>query len=211
MALDSVNCDPCINRRAYVLKAILHGTSDDAFWLKLSASARQSALDMRIHLDLELYPPGGFSDEGMARDIRRAADLKSESDKIDGLIVTIPSPTVAEAVRYAAKRGMPVFGLNSGYDEVSGRGGLVEDGSILFFTAMNEKMGGEMAADYFLRDFVGGNSQNQSHESSDTTMLDYYYYPDFLNGYCGNVSSRRGFGELGVSLLESKDECCEKW
>jgi len=211
MALDSVNCDPCINRRAYVLKAILHGTSDDAFWSKLSASARQSALEMRIHLDLELYPPGGFSDEGMARDIRRAADSKSESDKIDGLIVTIPSPAVAEAVRYAAKRGMPVFGLNSGYDEVSGRGGLVEDGSILFFTAMNEKMGGEMAADYFLRDLLGGNSQNQSQESIDSTMSDYYYYPDFLNGYCGYISSRRGFGELGVSFFESKEECCEIW
>ena len=47
--------------------------------------------------------------------------------------------------------GMPVFGLNSGFDVVSGRGGL--NGKVMFFTAMNERLGGEKAAQYFLRGF----------------------------------------------------------
>ena len=63
----------------------------------------------------------------MARDIRAAASSaanganndEDEDTIIHALIVTIPSETVANAVRYVADRGMPVFGLNySGYELV---------------------------------------------------------------------------------------------
>ena len=36
---------------------------------------------------------------------------------------------------------MPVFGLNSGYEEVSGIGGLIEEGAVLFFTARTKGSG----------------------------------------------------------------------
>ena len=145
-----LSCDPCIDRTSYKLKAILHGSSDDPFWQKLNASAHQSALDMRVNLELELYEPGGYNEDRMARDIKSTLN----SDNIpDALIVTIPSAAVADAVKYVSERGVPVCGLNSGFDEVSGRGGLVDGGNVLFFTAMNERLGGEKAAQYFLREF----------------------------------------------------------
>ena len=119
-----LNCNPCIDRTSYKLKAILHGSTDDQFWQKLNASAHQSALDMRVNLELQLYEPGDYNEDRMARDIKSMLD----SDNIpDALIVTIPSVIVADAVKYVSERGVPVFGMNSGYDLVSGRGG----GSIL--------------------------------------------------------------------------------
>ncbi len=148
VATVQLNCEPCIDRTLHTIKAILHGTSNDGFWQKLAASARQSALDMRVNLELELYPPGGYDEERMASEIRAASDRATSG--YDALIVTIPSQVVANAVRYASDRGMPVFGLNSGFEEVSGKGGMAEEGAVLFFTAMNERLGGEKAAQYFI-------------------------------------------------------------
>ena len=119
--------------------------------MKLAAAARQSAIDMRVNLELELYEEGGYSEERMAGDIRRVVDDGGE--KVDALIVTIPSPMVEEAVKEVAGKGMPIFGMNSGFDAVTGPGGLIEEGAVLFFTAMNERLGGEEAAKYFLQGY----------------------------------------------------------
>ena len=90
----------------------------------------------------------------MADDIRAAVASETQ---VDALIVSIPSKAVASAVRYAAEQGMPVFGVKSGFEFASGPEGLVEDGSLLFFTATDERLGGEKAASYFLEEFSGGN------------------------------------------------------
>ena len=50
-----LNCDPCINRQTYRIKAIVHGTSRDKFWQRIRASAVQAAKDMRVELDFDLY------------------------------------------------------------------------------------------------------------------------------------------------------------
>lgn len=180
-----LNCKPCIDRTSYKLKAILHGSSDDPFWQKLNASAHQSALDMRISLDLKLYEPGDYNEDRMARDIKSMLD----SDNInipDALIVTIPSVVVADAAKYVSERGVPIFGMNSGYDLVTGRGGLVEEGNVLFFTAMNERLGGERSAEYFLREFgfVEGDDNNIPNISrpfaATTGVQDKRYYGDGL-------------------------------
>ena len=146
-----LSCEPCIDRRSYTLRAILHGSSDDPFWQKLAASARQSAIDMRVNLDLQLYEPGVYTEDKMAADIKAVVDSES-SGNVNALIVTIPSQVVADAVRYVAGQGMPVFGMNSGLDLVSGRGGLIDQGKVLFFTESNERLGGEMAARFVLRE-----------------------------------------------------------
>ena len=69
---------------------------------------------MRINLILELYNPEEYSDERMANDIRSSASISGmiddeedgsiSSSRIDALIVTIPSQTVANAVRFVADR-----------------------------------------------------------------------------------------------------------
>eukprot|EP00957_Ditylum_brightwellii_P027443 2074672-Ditylum_brightwellii.AAC.1 len=97
---------------------------------------RQAARDMRITLESELYPT--YSDAQMAHDIRAAANAGAW----DGLVVTIPSDIVQEAVAYAAPK-IPIFGLNSGSDrQVKG---------VLGFVAMDEYLGGAMAAQEFLQ------------------------------------------------------------
>lgn len=115
MSMSSIqlNCNPCIDRSSYTIRAIFHGTTNDEYWTKLAASAEQAALDMRINLILELYNPGQYSEERMANDIRSSASISGIIDdeeddmlnsRIDALIVTIPSQTVANAVRFVADR-----------------------------------------------------------------------------------------------------------
>ena len=98
-----LDCISCIDRNSFTLRAVVHGTSDDYFWQRFATSARQSAQDMRVNLQLELYSPGEFSDKRMSDDIRAAV----VDENVDALIVTIPSSKmVANAIRYAADSGM---------------------------------------------------------------------------------------------------------
>ena len=50
-----IDCDPCIDRPTYKIRAIVHGTKDDAFWQRVRAASVQSGLDMRIDLEFDLY------------------------------------------------------------------------------------------------------------------------------------------------------------
>ena len=62
-----------------------------------------------------------------------------------------------------------MFGLNSGFEEVSGRGSMAEEGSVLFFTAMNERLGGAKAAQQFTIEVIGiSNGENNLHLSNTT-------------------------------------------
>ena len=118
----ALRCDPCIDRPAYALRAIVHGTASDPFWRGLRAAAVQSARDLRIGLDFPLSD--AFDPDRMARDIRASAAGRSSgsgaaaasgADRPDALLVTIPSPAVEAAVAEAVAAGVPVFGMNSGY------------------------------------------------------------------------------------------------
>lgn len=145
----NLSCDPCIDRPSYNLRAIVHGTSDDAFWLRMRAASVQAARDMRIQLDFELYET--FDPDRMAGDILEAAAAGAENmmdgdrkdNRPDALVVTIPSPIVEEAIVQALEMGMPVFGLNSGYD-------VAEAAGVMGFVAMDEYLGGKAAAEEFV-------------------------------------------------------------
>jgi len=136
---NGLNCDPCINRPLYRIRAIVHGTSDDMFWQRLRASSIQAANDMRVHLDFTLYDE--YDPESMAIDIESVSTGPSPPD---ALIVTIPSSTVESAIAKATKY-IPVFGMNSGYD-------LANRVGVLDFVAMDEYEGGYMAAKQFLEE-----------------------------------------------------------
>ncbi|CAJ1935040.1 unnamed protein product [Cylindrotheca closterium] len=133
-------CDPCIERSEYNLKAILHGGSDDSFWLEIQAAMRQAALDMRVNLELELSPET-LSPEEMALRIVAAIDSR---DSFDALIVTIPSPEVKTAVKSAIDSGIPVFGLNLGSEDARSIG-------VRGFVAQDEYRAGQAAAEEFAR------------------------------------------------------------
>jgi len=121
------DCNPCVNRTKYKIRAIVHGTSSDKFWIQIREAALQSARDMRVELRFDLYET--YDAERMALDILEAASPDSLGDRPDALIVTVPEPVVEEAIRDSSN-SIPIFGMNSGYDRARGAG-------ILGFVAMD--------------------------------------------------------------------------
>lgn len=135
-----LSCDPCLERPSLRVRAITHGSPDVLFWKQIEKAAVQAARDMRVRFAFEFYEN---DHEAMARAILQA------STEADALIVSVPSPVVRDAVRRAVlEAGMPVFGMNSGYD-------ANEDSGVLTFVAMDEYLGGQQAAQTFLKELDG--------------------------------------------------------
>jgi ABC-type sugar transport system substrate-binding protein len=139
-----LDCDPCIKRSEYTLQAILHGTSSELFWLEMQASMRQAALDMGVSLTIELSEV--FNAQRMAQEIKNAAT----SHDIDALIVTIPNDIVQEAVAQVIADGMPVFGVNVGYE-------VAQELGILGYAAQDDYLAGQQAAQQFLKNANNSN------------------------------------------------------
>lgn len=134
-----LQCDPCIERPNYYIRAIVHGTANGVFWRQVRAAALQAASDLRIHFDMHLYE--SFDVDQMANDILQAVQAPNQF-RPDALIVTIPSEKVHQAVRTALEY-VPVFGLNSGYSKAESLG-------VLGFVAMDEYVAGVEAARQFI-------------------------------------------------------------
>lgn len=148
------DCDPCIARNEYTLKAILHGTSDDDFWLQVQSAMRQAATDMGVILDIELRRT--FNSYQMAQEI----DAASRNPDFDALIVTIPDELVQESIAIAIEeQKKPIFGMNLGYEVARSLG-------ILGFAAQDEYVAGTAAAEEFLR---RGNVTNALFVNNDGT------------------------------------------
>jgi simple sugar transport system substrate-binding protein len=122
------------------LKAIVHGTDKDEFWLQVRSAMQQAALDMGVMLELELRKETDSAQ--MSQEIMEAA--RNPSKNYAALIVTIPDEIVQTAVSFAIDKGVPVFGFNLGY-EVAGEIG------VLGFAAQDDYVAGVAAAEEFLR------------------------------------------------------------
>jgi simple sugar transport system substrate-binding protein len=164
-------CDPCVERSEYTIKGIFHGTKDNDFWLQVQAAAVQSGKDMRVNFNVELYDT--FDPDQMAQDIREAITAKPNA-----LVLTIPSDTVAAAVSEAIAAGVPVFGLNSGYQ-------LAKDLGVLGFVAQDEVLAGQEAAAQMLALAPSGVAS-----------------PLYMNSEVGNsaLDQRREGFEIGLNL-----------
>jgi ABC-type sugar transport system substrate-binding protein len=125
-----LDCDPCIERANYNIKAITHGLSDELFWQKNKASMIEASKDMGVNFVMDLYDT--FDSETMAADIRAAAD-----GSVDALIVTIPSKEVQDAVA-DVKDTVSVFGFNQDLDDDFTR-------SLLGFVGSDEAEAGQVA------------------------------------------------------------------
>lgn len=132
-----LDCDPCIDRPTYTVRAIVHGTKIDAFWQRVRAASIQSGKDMRINLEFELYET--FDPQQMATDIIDAATSPTPPA---ALVVTIPAPIVEDAIVEALKY-VPIFGMNSGFE-------IAEQLGVFGFVAMDEYLGGQDAGREFL-------------------------------------------------------------
>lgn len=138
VASQRFDCDPCIDRKTYNVRAIVHGERNDPFWEELLEAAEQSGVDMGVNFDMTLYD--SFQSDIMASDIEATA---SSADPPDAMIVSVPTDTVRAAVEFAVNAGIPVFGVN--------RGDELQDIGLFDFVGMDQQAGGEMAAKELLK------------------------------------------------------------
>ncbi|CAB9527689.1 Periplasmic binding proteins and sugar binding domain of LacI family [Seminavis robusta] len=134
------NCDPCIERSGTSIQAIVHGASDDTFWMQVQAAMKQSASDMNVEFSLS-FAEGGNADslyDNMASQITQAAG------NAQALIVSIPegSDKVKQAVETVISGGTPVFGLESGYQ-------VAKSAGLSSFIGMDDELAGKTAAENF--------------------------------------------------------------
>jgi simple sugar transport system substrate-binding protein len=162
-----VDCDPCIKRSEYTLQAILHGTSSEIFWLEIQASMRQAALDMGVSLTIDLSEV--FNSQVMAQEIKNAA----ASNAIDALLVTIPNEIVKEAVAQVIADGMPVFGVNVGYE-------VAQELGILGYAAQDDYLAGQRAGEEFFKNanvssavFINPDPTSQTMQARQAGFADY--------------------------------------
>jgi len=160
--------DNCVDRPSYYIKVIVHGTSQDADWRQLRTSMLQTARDLKIDLEMDLYDIDGrdgiiFDPQRMANDIKAVASSEG-AFRPDALIVTVPDATVQAALgeMMESSPDIPVFGLNSG-------GELAQTLGILGYVSMDEYYAGTVAGDYLkgLLPVSDGSGSNQT-----ATVLD---------------------------------------
>lgn len=139
----NLDCDPCIERTNFKIRAIVHGLAQDDYWMQMSAAMHQAAKDMRVDFEMDdLWQV--FDPVKMAESIRSLMTEKQEEIP-DALIVTIPSNEVREAVKeLIEKTKIPVFGMNSGYREAKELG-------LMCHIAQDEYLAGQQAALHFLK------------------------------------------------------------
>jgi simple sugar transport system substrate-binding protein len=91
------------------IAVVTHGQASDSFWAivrnGIDAAARQTDVNVTYR------SPDVFSVGAMRRLIEEAV-----ASRPDGLVVSIPSPAVAGAIRRAVRAGIPVVSINSGSD-----------------------------------------------------------------------------------------------
>jgi simple sugar transport system substrate-binding protein len=157
---ESLDCDPCIERKNYKIRAIYHGDTADPFWQQVSAAAIQAAENMGVELEVTLYEE--FSPEKMAQDI-----IQVIANPPDALIVSIPAQVVETAVKQVVDAGIPVFGCNSGYKVAIGLG-------VLAHVAQDDYVAGVEAAKEFIKISEGeiGSSLLINHEKGNTGIED---------------------------------------
>ena len=86
----SYDCDPCLERPGFKIRAIVHGTKNDPFWRPVTIAMRQVANDMRINLEIRGLASASFDEEQMVRDIETTIEHdNNDSEHVNALVVTI--------------------------------------------------------------------------------------------------------------------------
>jgi simple sugar transport system substrate-binding protein len=91
------------------IAVVTHGQASSPFWTIVRTGVQAAARQMNAQVDYEA--PDVYSLERMIDLIDRAV-----ASEPDGLIVSVPEPGLAPAIRRAVKAGIPVVSINSGSD-----------------------------------------------------------------------------------------------
>jgi simple sugar transport system substrate-binding protein len=123
---ETASC-PCIDRSQIKLRGITHGITTDTFWDTVYEAFGHAAADFGV--DVEVIRPEPSDD---LYDVMAAAIQDFCSQGIDGLIVSIPSSIVAEALSTCLDNSISVISLNAGSSEAKELGLMNHLGQIEF-------------------------------------------------------------------------------
>jgi simple sugar transport system substrate-binding protein len=105
------------------IAVVTHGPASSKFWAIIRNGVDSAARRLDVLVDYK--SPDVFSVARMSELIDQAVATKP-----DGLVVSIPSPGLAPAIRRAVKAGIPVISINSGSDVFRSLGVLVHVGQV---------------------------------------------------------------------------------
>ena len=106
-------CD-CFDRSEVRIGGVVHGIVADPFWDIIFSSAKQSANDMNVTLDMERYDnsmSGVSLHETMALKITNLCN-----ENVDGIFVSIPTLEngILEALQWCSTLRVPIISINAG-------------------------------------------------------------------------------------------------
>jgi simple sugar transport system substrate-binding protein len=105
------------------IAVVTHGPASSKFWAIIRNGVDSAARRLDVLVDYK--SPDVFSVERMSELIDQAVATKP-----DGLVVSIPAPGLAPAIRRAVRAGIPVISINSGSDVFRSLGVLVHVGQV---------------------------------------------------------------------------------
>ncbi|MDA0160240.1 substrate-binding domain-containing protein [Solirubrobacter ginsenosidimutans] len=105
------------------IAVVTHGPASSKFWAIIRNGVDSAARRLDVLVDYK--SPDVFSVERMSELIDQAVATKP-----DGLVVSIPAPGLAPAIRRAVDAGIPVISINSGSDVFRSLGVLVHVGQV---------------------------------------------------------------------------------
>src|SRR3954466_1571223 len=103
------------------IAVVTHGQASSPFWVIVRNGVDAAERQMNVQVDYEA--PDVYSLDRMIALIDAAV-----ASKPDGLVVSIPEPGLAPAIRRAVKAGIPVVSINSGSDVFRSLGVLAHVG-----------------------------------------------------------------------------------
>lgn len=107
--------------RSIRIAVVTHGAAASAFWAIVKNGVDAAARQMSVSVSYR--SPDTFNVDRMRDFITEAVDSKP-----DGLVVSIPDPAVAPAIRRAERAGIPVVSINSGANLWRGLGVMAHVG-----------------------------------------------------------------------------------
>ena len=117
----SVSDRPAPDSNAIRIAVVTHGEASSAFWARVRNGAEAAGRQMDVLVDYRA--PDTY-------DLERQKSLIDEAaaSRPDGLVVSLPEPGVAPAVRRAVRSGIPVVTINSGAASARSLGALAHVG-----------------------------------------------------------------------------------
>jgi simple sugar transport system substrate-binding protein len=117
----SVSDRPAPDSNAIRIAVVTHGEASSVFWARVRNGAEAAGRQMDVLVDYRA--PDTYDLERQKALIDEAA-----ASRPDGLVVSLPEPGVAPAVRRAVRMGVPVVTINSGAASARSLGALAHVG-----------------------------------------------------------------------------------